>query len=151
MRLIKRLVLALVAVLSLSLMVAVPAAAASITTHTSVVWAVTAAGEASPAFAIEIPAIPAGVLTLLQFVAPYAIAIVQNPRWSATQKKIVAIVASVLLTAIVLVVAVVGFGLPVGSWWAFGLLGVVVSQTSYSLVTGSSARNLSYNAGVGRV
>lgn len=100
---------------------------------------------------IEIPAIPVGVLTLLQFVAPYAIAIVQNPRWSSPQKKIVAIVASVLLTVIVLVVAVVGFGLPVGNWWAFGLLGIVVSQASYALVTGGSARNLSYNAGFGKL
>lgn len=100
---------------------------------------------------IEIPAIPVGVLVLLQFFAPYAIAIAQNPRWTPAQKKVVAIILSVVLTAVVLAVAVLGFGLPIGSWWVFGLLGVVVSQASYALITGTAARNLSYNVGVGKV
>jgi len=99
---------------------------------------------------IEIPAVPVGVLVLLNFFAPYAIAVVTNPRWPAAQKKVVAIVVSLVLAAAVLLVAFLGFGLPIPAWPALLLLAVVVSQASYALVTKNTADATARAVGVGK-
>ena len=99
---------------------------------------------------IEIPAVPVGVLVLLQFFAPYAIAIVTNSRWPAAQKKLVAIVVSVLLATVVLAFAWwMGYTLP--AWPVLILLGLVVSQASYALVTKDlGADTVQKSVGVGK-
>jgi len=98
---------------------------------------------------IDIPTVPAGVLVLLTFFAPYATSIVINPRWSASQKKIVAVIVALVLAAVVMLIAFFGFGLPIPSWPVLLLLSVVISQTSYDLVTKKSADALARSAGVG--
>jgi hypothetical protein len=97
---------------------------------------------------IAIPAVPVGVLVLLNFFAPYATAIVVDPRWPAAQKKLVAIVVSIALAAIVMLLAW-WLGSPVPAWPVLLLLAVVVSQASYDLVTKRSADALSRTAGSG--
>jgi hypothetical protein len=98
---------------------------------------------------IALPAIPAGVLVLLNFFAPYATALVVNPAWSANQKRIVAIVVALVLAAIVLLIAFYGFGIPVPAWPVLLLLAITVSQASYDLVLKRSANNLAKHAGTG--
>lgn len=99
---------------------------------------------------IIIPAIPAGVTLLLNFFAPYATAFVINPRWTDAQKKIVAIVVSLVLATVVLLIAFLGFGLEVPAWPVLLLVGVLVSQSSYDLVTGTSADRVARTAGTGK-
>lgn len=91
---------------------------------------------------IIIPTIPAGILTLLAFFAPYAIGalngvlpFVKKP-W---QKKLVSILVAVVLAAVVVVFYQNITGEPIGSIWAFILLAIVIVAASYSLITRSTA------------
>lgn len=91
---------------------------------------------------IEIPTVPLGALTLLAFFAPYAIAalngalpFVKEP-W---QKKAVAIVVALALAAVVLAIYFAATGDVPATWWAFGLLAIVVASASYALVTKPTA------------
>lgn len=91
---------------------------------------------------IEIPTLPVALLTLLGFLAPYAVAFlngvlpfVREP-W---QRKLVAVVVSIVLAAAGLVGYFLATGSPLPSdgvtWVGFVLLVLVVQQTSYGLVT----------------
>jgi len=91
---------------------------------------------------IAIPAVPAGVLVLLNFFAPYATSLVVQPWWPTAAKKWVAIGVALVLSAVVLLIAFFGFGEPVPSWPVLLLLGIVVSQTSYDLILKGSADDL---------
>ena len=91
---------------------------------------------------IELPAIPAGILTLLALLAPYAIAIINRPHWSAPAKKVVSIVVAVVLAVIVLTGYYLYTGDVVPSWPALVLLAILVVQASYSLVTRSTAKRI---------
>lgn len=91
---------------------------------------------------IVLPAIPAGVLVLLAFFAPYLIAVlngvlkvVRKP-W---QKKLVTVLVAVVLTAVVLVVYYVWTGDTVPSWPVFVVLALTIISASYALVTKPSA------------
>ncbi|TQL46663.1 hypothetical protein FB562_2187 [Homoserinimonas aerilata] len=98
--------------------------------------------------AIAIPAIPAALTLLLNFFAPYATALVVDPRWSAGQKKIVAIAVSIVLAALVILFALwMGWVLP--AWPVLILIGILVSQASYDLVTKRTADQLAVTAGTG--
>lgn len=88
---------------------------------------------------IELPSIPVGILTLLSFFAPYAIAVINNPRWTTAQKRIVSIVVSVALGLVVWVLYYAMTGEGLGDWPQMILLAVAITQTSYSLVTKKSA------------
>lgn len=91
---------------------------------------------------ITLPTIPAGVLVLLALVAPYAVAAINGALpfirkpW---QKKLVAVVVSLVLTAVVLAFYFVYTGDTVPDWPVLVLLAIVVAQTSYSLVTKQTA------------
>lgn len=98
---------------------------------------------------IQIPTVPLALLALVQFLSPYAIAVVTNPVWKPAQKKIVAIVVSILLTAVVLLVAYLGFGEPLPAWPVLFLLAVAVSQASYALITKNTADATAKSIGVG--
>lgn len=98
---------------------------------------------------IAIPAIPAGVLVLLNFLAPYATSLVVQPWWHGAAKKWVAIAVSLVLAGVVLLIAFFGFGLAVPSWPVLLLLGIVVSQASYDLVLKESADHLTLKTSKG--
>ncbi|WP_119697055.1 hypothetical protein [Microbacterium halotolerans] len=84
---------------------------------------------------ITLPTVPAGILTLLSLIAPYAIALINRPSWSATTKKIVAIIVAIVLAAVVMAFYYVYTGDVVPEWPALVLLAIVVVQASYALVT----------------
>ncbi len=81
---------------------------------------------------IQIPAIPAGVLTLLSVLAPYAIALINHPSWPAGSKRVVAIAVSFVLTVVVLAGYFVMTGDLIPQWPVLLLLGIVVSQAAYT-------------------
>lgn len=91
---------------------------------------------------LDIPTVPAVIITLLGILAPYAIALVNRPEWSPRVKKIVAVVASLAIAALALVIYFAGTGEPIPQWWVLLLLGLFVTQASYSLVTKTSASRL---------
>lgn len=91
---------------------------------------------------IEIPAVPVGVLTLLAFFAPYAVALINRPEWPTAARKWVSVGVAVALAAIVLAVYFAATGEIPQTWWAFLLLSVVVVSASYTLVTRRSATRL---------
>lgn len=97
---------------------------------------------------IEIPTVPAGILALLAFFLPYAQAVIQRPTWTSGQKKLVAVVAAVVLAgiAIALYFALTGDVWP--DWPVAILLVLVVAQTSYSMVTHDSAKRVEQNVGL---
>lgn len=92
---------------------------------------------------ITIPEVPAGILTLLSFFAPYAIALVNRPTWSASAKRLMSVGVSVLLAAAVWVLyfAITGDGLT--DWPKMIILAVVITQASYALVTEESSKAVS--------
>jgi hypothetical protein len=83
---------------------------------------------------ISIPAVPIGILTLLGFLTPLAIAVVTNPAWSAAQRKIVSIITSIALAAGALVLYFALTHEPIPEWPLLVLLSLVVAQASYTLV-----------------
>ncbi|MGQ7313360.1 hypothetical protein ACUOFU_16765 [Microbacterium arabinogalactanolyticum] len=94
---------------------------------------------------ITLPTIPAGVLVLLAFLAPYAVAILNAKLPFVTtpgQKKAVAIVVAVLLAAVVLAFYYAYTGDVLPEWPVLVLLALVVIQASYAMVTKSSASAL---------
>lgn len=91
---------------------------------------------------IELPAIPAGVLILLGFFAPYAIALINRPEWPAKIKKLVTVGVAVLLTGVVMLFYYAMTGEPLPSWPVAIILTLSVASASYALVTKSSATAL---------
>jgi hypothetical protein len=91
---------------------------------------------------IAIPTAPVAIITLLGFLSPYIIAIVNQPFWSTTQRKVVGVLGSLVLAAIALLIYYAASGEPLPQWWALLLLALVVSQASYALVTKSTALKL---------
>lgn len=94
---------------------------------------------------ITLPTVPSGVLVLLALFAPFAVAalngaltFVQKP-W---QKRAVAVVVAILLAAAVLVFYFAYTGDVIPAWPALVLLAVVVSQSSYALVTKAVAAKI---------
>ena len=83
---------------------------------------------------IQIPAIPAGVLTLLSVFAPFAIALINHPAWPAGSKRLVALAVSVVLAVLVLLVYFASTGEAVPHWPVLLLLAIVVSQAAYALL-----------------
>lgn len=92
---------------------------------------------------LTIPAIPAAVIVLLNFFAPYAVAVAVRPEWPTRYKKLVAVIVSAVLAVVVLALAFFGFGVEVPEWPALILVAVSVSQASYDLVLRRSADRLS--------
>lgn len=83
---------------------------------------------------IDLPVIPAGVLTLLAFFAPYAIALINHPGWKAGSKRIVAVAVSIALALVVLGLYYLLTGdVPLGWPWMV-LLAIVVAQAAFTLL-----------------
>ncbi|MBU3995726.1 MAG: hypothetical protein KKF42_08145 [Actinobacteria bacterium] len=91
---------------------------------------------------IALPAIPAGILTLLAFFAPYAIAIINHPSWDPKWKRLVAIVVSIILSLVVMALYYVMTGDIIPQWPVLLLLAVVVTQAAYALVLKPSAKSV---------
>ncbi|QLD10878.1 hypothetical protein [Microbacterium oleivorans] len=94
---------------------------------------------------IAIPAAPLGILTLLGFFAPYAIAALNGILPAVTKpihRKAVSIAASVLLAVVVMAFY---YGItrePITDWWLFVLVAIAVVNASYAVVTGTSAKKV---------
>lgn len=91
---------------------------------------------------LDIPAIPAGVLTLIAFFLPYAQAVLQRPTWTSAQKKLLTIGLSVAVTAIALVIYYAATGDVLPNWPIFILLVLSVAQASYAMLLGDSASRI---------
>lgn len=89
---------------------------------------------------IQVPVAPAGVLTLLAFFAPYAIALINHPAWPAGSKRLVAVFVSIALAGVVLALYYVMTGDVPPSWPALILLAIVVCQAAYALLRKSATR-----------
>lgn len=98
---------------------------------------------------IVIPAAPAGVVILINFFAPYVVSLVSDVKWPSAAKKWVAIGVALLLAGIALVLYYVISGDAIPSWPSLLLLGVVVTQFSYSVVLKDSADKVTESSGVG--
>lgn len=91
---------------------------------------------------IAIPVAPLGVLTLLSFFGPYAVAALNGALpfvKTAWQKKIVSVTVAIVLAAIVVVFYYAITKEPITDWWLFALLAIVIVSASYALVTGNTA------------
>lgn len=91
---------------------------------------------------LDIPTVPAVIVTLLGIFAPYAIAVVNRPEWSVNARKVVAVLASLVIAALALVIYFAATGEPIPQWWVLLLLGLFVTQASYALVTKPTAARL---------
>ncbi|WP_017793890.1 hypothetical protein [Leucobacter salsicius] len=80
------------------------------------------------------------MLTLLSFLAPYAIALINHPSWPARWKRTIAIAVSLLLTLIVLGFYYWQTGDVMPQWPVLILLGLVVSQAAFTLLWPSTKR-----------
>lgn len=96
---------------------------------------------------IALPVIPAGVLTLLSFFAPYAIALINHPGWKSGSKRLVAIVVSIVLALIVLVGYYLMTGDMLPSWPVLVLLAIIVTQAAFTLLW-SSAKTVEGRHGI---
>lgn len=84
---------------------------------------------------IELPAIPTGVLVLLGIVSPWGQALLQRfVDVSPLVKKIISVLLSILLTAVVLAFYYVYTGDTVPGWPVLVLLTIVVAQATYALI-----------------
>lgn len=88
---------------------------------------------------IIVPVVPAGVVTLLSFFAPYAIALINAPKWKAGSKRLVAAAVSLALALGVLVLYYALTGERVPDWPVFVLLAIIVCQAAYTLLYKSAS------------
>lgn len=89
-----------------------------------------------------LPVAPVALTAILGLLAPYVVAIVNRPQWSPNVKRIVAVVAVVVLTAVALVLFYAATKEPVPEWPQLVLLAVVVSQAAYALILKPTAAAL---------
>jgi hypothetical protein len=94
--------------------------------------------------------VPTIVLVLINFVMPYVVSIATSPAWPKTATKWVSIGLSALAAAAVLLVAHFGFGFAIPAWPQLIILGIVVTQASYSLLLKESADAVQKNTGAGK-
>lgn len=98
---------------------------------------------------ITLPAIPAGVMTLIAFFSPFAIALVNSPRWSTGAKQWVSLAVSIGLALISLAGYYLISGDEVMGWPMLILLFIIVAQASYALILKKPASSVERSAGVG--
>lgn len=83
---------------------------------------------------LELPEIPAFVLVVVNLFAPYIIALVNQPSWSPNAKRLISVAGSLILSVVALGIYYAASGEPIPAWWVLLLLGVLVSQATYSLI-----------------
>lgn len=97
---------------------------------------------------LELPSIPAGIVLLLSFFSPYAIAVVNHPRWSTGSKKLITIAVTIVLAFISMWFYYLMTGDTLLPWPAFILLFLIVSQSAYALVLKPTAKVVERTVGV---
>jgi hypothetical protein len=92
---------------------------------------------------INIPLPALGIITLVGFFSPYAIAVVNQPFWPVWARRLVSVGVSLALAAISMVVYYILSSEPLpgnaAEWVTLGLVAIGVSQASYALVTKNTA------------
>ena len=97
---------------------------------------------------IELPAIPAGVLTLIGALAPLLIALANNPRWSRVSKTAMSLGISLAIAIISLGGYYLLTGDAIPSWPWLVLLFLVVVQFAYAIVWKGIASQIEKQYGV---
>lgn len=96
---------------------------------------------------IELPAIPLGMITLLGFFAPFAIAVINHPAWPSRWKYLVTILVNVALVAIVFAVYYAMTKEPLPGWPVLLIVGLGVTQAAYLLLWKKPATALESSIG----
>lgn len=94
---------------------------------------------------ITLPEIPTAILALLAFFSPYAVAALNGAMSfvkTPAAKRIVTVVVSVLLAAVVIVFYFAMTGEVLPEWPAFVLLSIMISAASYALITKPTAQKV---------
>lgn len=81
----------------------------------------------------ELPAVPFGIVALIGFLSPLAIAVVNQPIWPAKYKKAVAVIVAAALAAASLIIYYSASQEPLPQWWVLLLVAIAASQTSYAI------------------
>lgn len=97
---------------------------------------------------IELPAIPAGVLTLIGLFAPLLIAVASSPRWSKASKTGMSLALSIILAVISLGGYYLLTGDEVPSWPWLILLFIVIAQFAYAVIWKKLAGKIEREHGV---
>lgn len=87
-----------------------------------------------------IPEVPTGLALILALIAPYAVAVINNPNWSPAIKKVISVVVTAVFSVIAIVLYYASSDEPPLEWPAFVLLFIVVSQALYALVLKPSVK-----------
>jgi glucan phosphoethanolaminetransferase (alkaline phosphatase superfamily) len=96
---------------------------------------------------ITLPVIPTGIITLLAFFSPYAVAVVSHPGWAPKYKRLIAIVVTLVLAAVSMLVYYMMTGYIFPHPAQFLLLFLIVSQAAYALILKPSAKALESSVG----
>lgn len=99
----------------------------------------------------DIPEVPAGIVTLISFFLPYVQAILQRPGWSTTQKRVLSVVLSLVVTAVAMLVYYFGTGDVLPAWPIFILIALGAAQLSYGLVTRETASKVESTVNAGEI
>lgn len=83
---------------------------------------------------IELPTIPLGMMTLLAFFAPFAIAVINHPAWPSRWKYVVTIIVNAVLVAVVFAVYYAMTKEPIPDWPVLLVIGLGVTQAAYLLL-----------------
>lgn len=84
----------------------------------------------------ELPEVPLGIITLVGIFTPYLLAIVNGPRLSPLQKRVLSVVGSLVISALAMLVYYSMSGESIPELVPLLLLGLLVSQTVYALLGG---------------
>lgn len=85
----------------------------------------------------ELPEAPAGVIALVSLFTPYLVAIVNGPRLSPTQKRVVSVAGSLVVSGVSLALYYAMTGEAVPHIAPLLILGLLVSQSVYALLGGA--------------
>lgn len=94
---------------------------------------------------ITLPAVPLGILTLLAFFTPFAASVINGALTfvqGRNARRIVSVLLTLVLTAVVIAFYYGMTGDTIESWWAFALIAIMVAQSAWSLLFKKPAEKL---------
>lgn len=95
----------------------------------------------------DLPEVPLAVLAIINLLAPLAIGLINSPKWAPKYKRLVSVAVSVLLSLFALAIFYAQ-GEPLPNWPTLILLGILVSQTSYTLLLKAPSTQIEKEYGV---